>query len=213
MGYVLRTGVTFCAVGDAWFFLDLPNDRYACLVGASAERFGALVDGALAEPCDAFGPLAGMIEEGGCAPLSAFSLAVEPAADLAAAYSSPLTLRVAATLALGTSVHALRHRTLADIVGRLRTRKTRIGDHGRSVSLGEIAHAIQFAGSILGAQDRCMALSMACAQMLVRRNIQPELVFGVKDRPFEAHCWVQVGPCIVNDTLERVRAFTPILGV
>lgn len=213
MGYGLRTGVTFCAVGDAWFFLDLPNDRYACLIGASAQRFGAFVDGRLAEPREAFAPLAGMIAEGDCAPLSPFRLAAQPAADLALTSSSSLSLRLAATFALGTAARALGHQSLADIVERLRTCKMQIGDRSQDVPVEEIAHAIQFAGSILGAQDRCLALSIACAHMLVRRNIRPELVFGVKDRPFEAHCWVQVGACIVNDTLERVRAFTPILGV
>ena len=33
---------------------------------------------------------------------------------------------------------------------------------------------------------------------------------GVKLRPFQAHCWVQVGDAIVTDRLDVVRNFTPI---
>lgn len=38
-------------------------------------------------------------------------------------------------------------------------------------------------------------------------------VFGVRTWPFEAHCWLQVGDMVLDDTLERVRAFKPILVV
>jgi hypothetical protein len=36
-------------------------------------------------------------------------------------------------------------------------------------------------------------------------------VMGVSGRPFAAHCWVQVGDRVVNDTLDHVILFTPIL--
>jgi len=38
-------------------------------------------------------------------------------------------------------------------------------------------------------------------------------VFGVRTWPFEAHCWLQAGDTILDDTLERVRAFRPIMVV
>ncbi len=38
-------------------------------------------------------------------------------------------------------------------------------------------------------------------------------VFGVRTWPFEAHCWLQVGDTVLDDTLERVRGFTPIMVV
>ncbi len=38
-------------------------------------------------------------------------------------------------------------------------------------------------------------------------------VFGVRTWPFEAHCWLQVEDVVLDDTLERVRAFKPIMVV
>lgn len=38
-------------------------------------------------------------------------------------------------------------------------------------------------------------------------------VFGVRTWPFEAHCWLQVGDMVLDDTLERVRAFKPIMVI
>lgn len=59
--------------------------------------------------------------------------------------------------------------------------------------------------------DRCLPLSLALAGMAKRRHGEVRLVLGVKCNPFGAHAWVQLGPTILNDHLDAVRAFTPIL--
>lgn len=38
-------------------------------------------------------------------------------------------------------------------------------------------------------------------------------VFGVRTYPFGAHCWLQAGDMLLNDALERVCAYTPILAI
>jgi hypothetical protein len=35
----------------------------------------------------------------------------------------------------------------------------------------------------------------------------------VKASPFGAHCWLQEGDLILNDSVERVGAYTPIMIV
>jgi hypothetical protein len=35
----------------------------------------------------------------------------------------------------------------------------------------------------------------------------------VQTKPFAAHCWVQQGDVVFNDTPEHVRRYTPILAV
>jgi hypothetical protein len=42
---------------------------------------------------------------------------------------------------------------------------------------------------------------------------RPQWVFGVRTWPFEAHCWLQVGDVVLDDQVEHVQAFTPILAV
>jgi hypothetical protein len=35
----------------------------------------------------------------------------------------------------------------------------------------------------------------------------------VQTRPFAAHCWVQHGDIVCNDTVEHVSGYTPIMVV
>ena len=59
----------------------------------------------------------------------------------------------------------------------------------------------------------CLFDSLALVHFLARFRLYPDWVFGVRADPFEAHCWVQAGSVVLNDTLERVSAFTPIMSV
>jgi hypothetical protein len=38
-------------------------------------------------------------------------------------------------------------------------------------------------------------------------------VFGVRTYPFRAHCWLQVGDVLLDDAVERVCGYAPILAV
>ena len=59
----------------------------------------------------------------------------------------------------------------------------------------------------------CLFDSLALIHFLARFGVFPDWVFGVTADPFEAHCWVQSGKVVLNDTVERVSAFTPIMSV
>ena len=58
---------------------------------------------------------------------------------------------------------------------------------------------------------QCLFDSLALIHFLARFGIYPDWVFGVTADPFEAHCWVQADSVVLNDTIERVSAFTPIM--
>jgi hypothetical protein len=38
-------------------------------------------------------------------------------------------------------------------------------------------------------------------------------IIGVRTWPFMAHCWLQVGAVALDDDVERLAAYTPILAV
>lgn len=59
----------------------------------------------------------------------------------------------------------------------------------------------------------CLFDSLALIHFLARFRVFPDWVFGVTADPFEAHCWVQTGGVVLNDTVERVSAFTPIMSI
>jgi hypothetical protein len=59
----------------------------------------------------------------------------------------------------------------------------------------------------------CLFDSLALIHFLARFHVYPDWVFGVNSDPFEAHCWVQAGGVVLNDTVARVSGFTPIMCV
>lgn len=59
----------------------------------------------------------------------------------------------------------------------------------------------------------CLRDSLAMLIFLRWLGISAMLVVGVSDKPFTAHCWLQDGHVVLNDTVENVADFTPILEV
>ncbi len=66
---------------------------------------------------------------------------------------------------------------------------------------------------VFGAQDACLYDSIALARFLAGYKQFPTCVIGVQTGPFGAHCWVQEGDVVFNDSPEYVRRYTPILAV
>lgn len=65
----------------------------------------------------------------------------------------------------------------------------------------------------LTAQGKCVLDSLVLIEFLARYEVFPSWVFGVQTQPFWAHSWVQYGELVLNDTVENVRAFRPIMAV
>jgi hypothetical protein len=63
------------------------------------------------------------------------------------------------------------------------------------------------------AQGVCLYRSFFLLQFLRRRGFDATWMFGVKIWPFEAHCWLQSGDIVLDDSLDHVRPYTPILAV
>ena len=59
----------------------------------------------------------------------------------------------------------------------------------------------------------CLFDSLALLEFLARYKCFPHVVFGVTADPFQAHCWLQDGSAVLDDDLERVRRYKPILSV
>jgi hypothetical protein len=63
------------------------------------------------------------------------------------------------------------------------------------------------------ARDRCLLDSLTLAEFLASYGIRATCIFGVRANPFEAHCWLQIGSHVVNETPEMAQRYAPILGV
>jgi hypothetical protein len=66
---------------------------------------------------------------------------------------------------------------------------------------------------LFSTRDECLHDSLAVIEFLARYGLYPNWMFGVRARPFEAHCWVQHEATVFNDTVEQVGAYVPIMVV
>ncbi|HWU14353.1 MAG TPA: lasso peptide biosynthesis B2 protein [Caulobacter sp.] len=62
-------------------------------------------------------------------------------------------------------------------------------------------------------QGVCFYRAFLLLRVLRWRGHDARWVFGVRTWPFMAHCWLQVGDLVLDDTADRLEAFKPILVV
>lgn len=58
----------------------------------------------------------------------------------------------------------------------------------------------------------CLYDSLTLVEFLRYNGVFATLAIGVLTNPFEAHAWVQMHDVVLNDTVEHVREYTPILA-
>ncbi len=63
------------------------------------------------------------------------------------------------------------------------------------------------------AQNQCLYDALVLLEFLSRYDIYPDWVFGVAMGPFSAHCWVQKGETVFNDSVAHTAFHTPIMVV
>jgi Transglutaminase-like superfamily len=66
---------------------------------------------------------------------------------------------------------------------------------------------------LFSTRDECLHDSLAVLEFLARHGLFPSWVFGVRARPFAAHCWVQSDGVVLNDSVEHVKTYVPIMVV
>lgn len=221
MGFVIRDGVSFCETSGRLLFLDLSNDRYFCLEKEAERALRRLTRGApLTREVETV--LADLVADGllAQAPEGARPQACLPAPEPERSLIDEDLPVGSAALAhalwrLACSALAFRVRPLRAIIESTMRRKARLGPEaeGPAAIAGEVAGAFKRSALMAAPLDRCLPRSFATAHALLDRKVRPDLVIGVRLDPFGAHCWVQHGRTLVNETLDQVRNFTPILVI
>ena len=236
--FFLQPHVFLCQGKRHWVILDAHRDKYLCVDRRQFEALGPSLKGwegatgagtcsAAAVPEDAVALASQLLT------LDILSERPAPAKDaLPTAYplpteaidpDSPARSRRSSYIHAGaffaSSARAsreLRKQRFQHTVELVRARKNR--NAGRAGPLD-----FERARSLVAVFDRlrwfyprsylCLFDSLALVHFLARFQVYPDWVFGVNADPFEAHCWVQAGSVVLNDTVERVSALTPIMCV
>lgn len=194
--------LAWCKVGQRFIFLDIARDRYFALVDgaqhAFLERLGIEAAVSWHQPQPLPRPahwrvpqrVSHYIGEG------PFRLA-----DVAAAVWTQRRVE-----------HRLLRTSFQTVLVELRhLAEQRTQDGSTKSETGSTVRAFEHARLLRSAADRCLPRSIALKLRLAKLRHRTHLVIGVKDRPFGAHAWVQHGDIVLNDSLEEVRRYTPIL--
>jgi hypothetical protein len=221
MTYQLRLGLSWCRAGNHVIFLDQDSGRYFSLPSTLGESFeqslgssseaGAVAD-PLLERLMALGVL--------CAQDSRPSPALRKLQPATSNVSEHIDGRSAWPFALQAiwyqlgAARDLKRRPLRSIVDDAYLSKGLMRTGSIKDLANDAANAIlsfNSTGLALSAVDNCLVRSLALFRMLARFEIFPDLVIGVTASPFAAHAWVQIGDVVLNDSVDRVRRFVPIL--
>lgn len=140
-----------------------------------------------------------------------------PSKDFSTEHCAPFSNGSAAVLhffwACGWASASLRWRRLNTVVSGIEYRK-RQTHHAVSIErLHELVTTFSTLRPFFSRPYVCLYDSLALLEFLALHEIFPTWVFGVQMEPFGAHCWIQEGDVVLNDSVEAVSQYTPIMAV
>jgi hypothetical protein len=222
MAVALKQDLSFCISNNHTVFLDLDADRYFCLPPALNAAFSRLLKrDATFDEADT--DISALLKTGLFTTGSFVQMPIRPvehsrptqsALEDTFSTSTLGLMAAAATSQFATTVH-LRKRSLPTVIERLRRRKAAMDRTASSLAETSLRRLYSFLAlrRVIPNQNRCLQRSIALFEFLSQGGTSPDLVIGVRMQPFAAHAWVQIGDMVLNDHLDEVLLYTPILVV
>jgi hypothetical protein len=215
--YNLPDHIHYCEIGGQRVFLDLVGDRYFSLPPAADIAFAALRSGAV-DPVKCADQVTFLQRAGvliaapagrpivrTCHPRPIRSLVER--ADSRVGPSLPIFLET--WRLVSGARHAVRRRQLPAYLRGLRRRRPAKQDVTAPFLLDALAR-FRAARRFLPIAPNCLYDSLGLCRFLQKRGVAVDLVIGAKLLPFGAHCWLQDGHDVINDSLASARDFEPI---
>ncbi|MDR6623866.1 lasso peptide biosynthesis B2 protein [Caulobacter segnis] len=194
-------------------FLDIGADAYLCLPGAAEDlRLGpggavALTSAALAEELGRAGLVARCPQ----------GLPKPSLPPVRRGLEGPAATLTPASIGLAVRVNHIAARAIADLPFRevlaLAGQLDPAALQAPKPSVLAASAAFARMAPWLPRAGLCLMRSLQQRLFLARRGHAAAWVFGVRTWPFEAHCWLQVGEVVLDDTPSHVAGFSPILVV
>ena len=218
MPYSLGDGIHFCIANRAVALLDVPKNRYFGLPRLADAAFQTATAGASLTK-DEEGALAPLVARGILIQCEAGSLQKPPSKDATSdttgyAVGCAQLLKLLPAFAACYPAMLAPSKRLDHILAHLRNRRRLAVSRPTPVVQVALAEALAELRSIrrlVGMGDRCLPWSIGAATVLYQHGIIADFVIGVRMRPFGAHAWVQLNGKVLNDDLDNVRPYTPIL--
>ena len=228
MRYRLRENLSCCDVDDHMIFLDVAQDRYFRLTGPleKAMRHFCAHEGVASTLLERLVAARILVEASDLEANVAITNIQRPSRSAIEQASATKNCRLSAAavfevmaiiLSIRRQLKSSTFKTILDKASAYRSRK---------VDAQEIATPTALERSLLLANEQfararryvpiepvCLLDSLSLLRFLSRRGLSANIVFGVTPEPFAAHCWVQAGDMVLNETLSDAHAHTPIRTV
>lgn len=228
MRYRLRENLSYCDVDGYLIFLDIAQDRYFMLTGslekamrcfqAYGDAAPTLVESlvaarilvetpnqkARAAEANIRRPTCSALEQSVTLTGQRINIAIV-FEIMAIIWSTRRQLKTSSLKMNLDKASAYRNRKIGAYEG-----ATPIPDEGKLLQAnGQFARARRY----VPIEPVCLLDSLSLLRFLSRRGVPANIVIGVAPEPFAAHCWVQVGDMVLNETLSDANAHTPIWKV
>jgi hypothetical protein len=209
---ILHPAVHAAVVDEHIVFLDASAGAYFCRACAGAEvrpdrRTLALSDDDLAADL-----LSNNLVAAPCGPAPARRWSPPPRATaLRATYPQPGLRDIReAVLALCDLLRTYRGRSFPQL---LATARAGLAPQliDRPPDLLELLDRFQRWAPYAPVTYKCLLRSFLLLRLLHRHGQDADWVFGVTTWPFDAHCWLQVDDVVLDDEVDRVARYTPIM--
>jgi len=208
------SGVRAVAVGDDLVLLDLQRDRYLgvpgalCGATAAAREPGAQFDAELRSLLATAGLDAASAEASLGAPIP------RPLQDLPQAALPPLRVADVGGVAGNLMAYAFAYRGASLLQLLLRAARERPRAPGEAgPGLWRAVRRLRRQLLLTPLPRKCLLQSFLLLRGLRREGYDAVWVIAVRVWPFAAHCWLQVGDVVVDDFVDRLDAYEPILAV
>jgi hypothetical protein len=236
--FFLKSHIFLCCAKRHWVILDVNRDKYLCVDRAQFESLGSWLDGwqetqagrpeigpsphsaasALANNLLSLGILSEQsrgTKEARATTYAHPTAAVDPEMT-ACTRLARCTHAPSFFLGCATASRQLGRQRFESIITSIQARKAAQHTAARPFDFNRAQPLLALFASLRLLYPRpylCLFDSLALVHFLARFDLYPDWVFGVRADPFEAHCWVQAGSVVLNDTVERVSALTPIMSI
>lgn len=211
MAIIPSAHVRIANVAGDLVLLDLERDEYLALSNRDAEAIFAALNGSKYDPTD---PILLELLEGGFVVLSPTPSELtrpRPSLPLPDPIPPGLASRIWMMLLFGLAVPMTLlsyYRSPRGLTGQTPVLASR--DKYSPQRIAGIVQWFERVRIFVPRSGRCLIQSLLLLHFLRLLCIRPEIVFGVRTHPFEAHCWVEWNSLVLNDSVDHVSWYTTI---
>lgn len=222
--YRLAATAHLCAADGGFIVLDAVRGSYLRIAGGEKDLLRELLDAATPDELrpDVADYAAKLLSLGLVCRDAAMARRHMPADPITPLLSlPPARVRSGLTDAMLTggahalAGHMMRHATFAQILAAAEKWKGKVPPGPAALAdLHAKARVFEALSPLYHTRhDACFARSLAMLRYLTWRRAKADWVFGVRDHPFRAHCWIESGGFVLNDEAAHAEDYVRILTI